>query len=351
MRRGRPRHDDILTPREWQVLRLVREGLTNEQIAERLGISLSTAKYHVAETMAKLDVADRRDAVERITERKRGAWVLAIWPLRTFAAKTLVAAGAGATIIAVLALVAFLGQWGHGGGDRRTAINEARSGPDLAPDGLDEYERLRRASPYQHTVLLAASLPSNFSAEDMAVVEALPRVRSLRHLEAVLTDDVRLIVIDSGSANEVEDGDFLHRQLEAGRAVVELNVCFDQVHYRGTYPPKPFSGEITEIGADGAVHKIVVDSSQRPPSTCTLPLASGVVPFFGFRRLATPLEANEFQRLGRGISNESVVNLNLAIGALKVVITRLDGGFDGNALPFTCDEGRLAGLEHLLCPE
>jgi len=50
-KRGRPPHPDILTPREWQVLFLIREGLTNEQIAGRLDISLATAKYHVSEIL------------------------------------------------------------------------------------------------------------------------------------------------------------------------------------------------------------------------------------------------------------------------------------------------------------
>jgi DNA-binding NarL/FixJ family response regulator len=53
MTRGRPRHDDILTPREWEVLELLREGLTNEEIAGRLGISFDTAKFHVSEILSK----------------------------------------------------------------------------------------------------------------------------------------------------------------------------------------------------------------------------------------------------------------------------------------------------------
>jgi DNA-binding CsgD family transcriptional regulator len=62
-RRGRPRYDDILTPREWQVLALLEAGLTNEQIAERLGISFGTAKYHVGEIISKLGVTTREEAV------------------------------------------------------------------------------------------------------------------------------------------------------------------------------------------------------------------------------------------------------------------------------------------------
>ena len=32
--RGRPPYDDVLTPREWEVFELMREGLTNEEIEE-----------------------------------------------------------------------------------------------------------------------------------------------------------------------------------------------------------------------------------------------------------------------------------------------------------------------------
>src|SRR5947207_13377217 len=60
--RGRPPHPDILTPREWQVLDLLREGLTNEQIAHRLDMSFATAKYHVAEIISKLGVQTRDEA-------------------------------------------------------------------------------------------------------------------------------------------------------------------------------------------------------------------------------------------------------------------------------------------------
>jgi Tol biopolymer transport system component len=41
---------------------LLREGLTNEQIASRLGISANTSKYHVASILTKLDVGSREEA-------------------------------------------------------------------------------------------------------------------------------------------------------------------------------------------------------------------------------------------------------------------------------------------------
>ena len=63
-RRGRPPYPDILTPREWEVVSLLRQGLNNPQIAEQLGIGISRdgAKYHVSEIIGKLGVTSRFEA-------------------------------------------------------------------------------------------------------------------------------------------------------------------------------------------------------------------------------------------------------------------------------------------------
>jgi DNA-binding CsgD family transcriptional regulator len=63
MRRGRPPYPDVLTPREWEVLTLLRDGLTNKQIAARLGITERGAKYHVSEILSKLGMSGRDEAV------------------------------------------------------------------------------------------------------------------------------------------------------------------------------------------------------------------------------------------------------------------------------------------------
>ncbi|MCG3139221.1 MAG: Transcriptional regulatory protein LiaR [Anaerolineae bacterium] len=52
-----------LTERERQVLALMTEGLNNQQIAERLVISVSTAKFHVSSVLSKLNAASRTEAV------------------------------------------------------------------------------------------------------------------------------------------------------------------------------------------------------------------------------------------------------------------------------------------------
>ena len=58
-----------LTPREREVLELLAHGLSNRQIAERLGISEHTAKFHVAAISGKLGAASRTEAVSRGVRR------------------------------------------------------------------------------------------------------------------------------------------------------------------------------------------------------------------------------------------------------------------------------------------
>jgi RNA polymerase sigma factor (sigma-70 family) len=54
-----------LPPRQRQVLKLLAEGLTNKEIALRLGISPSTVKIHVARLTNWLGAVNRTDAVMR----------------------------------------------------------------------------------------------------------------------------------------------------------------------------------------------------------------------------------------------------------------------------------------------
>jgi DNA-binding NarL/FixJ family response regulator len=54
-----------LTRRETQVLEMLAEGLSNKEIAARLGISEHTAKFHVNSIFAKLGAGTRTEAVMR----------------------------------------------------------------------------------------------------------------------------------------------------------------------------------------------------------------------------------------------------------------------------------------------
>ncbi len=54
-----------LTLRQWEVLRLVRDGHTNGQIARRLGLSEATVRKHLENVFARLGVTNRTAAVGR----------------------------------------------------------------------------------------------------------------------------------------------------------------------------------------------------------------------------------------------------------------------------------------------
>ena len=53
----------ILTARECEVLALMIDGLNNNQIAEKLVVSISTAKFHVSRVLSKLSATSRTEAV------------------------------------------------------------------------------------------------------------------------------------------------------------------------------------------------------------------------------------------------------------------------------------------------
>jgi DNA-binding CsgD family transcriptional regulator/catechol 2,3-dioxygenase-like lactoylglutathione lyase family enzyme len=58
-RRGRPPHEDVLTPTEWAVAHAVKHGMSNREIARRRGISADAVKFHVANVLAKLGFSSR----------------------------------------------------------------------------------------------------------------------------------------------------------------------------------------------------------------------------------------------------------------------------------------------------
>jgi DNA-binding CsgD family transcriptional regulator len=80
-RLGRPRHPEPLTPAEQRLLPYIREGMTNAEIAGRIGLSPETVKYHIANMLSKLGLADRLELAgwkpQEVVPVRR-AWLAAI---------------------------------------------------------------------------------------------------------------------------------------------------------------------------------------------------------------------------------------------------------------------------------
>jgi DNA-binding NarL/FixJ family response regulator len=66
----RPR--DVLSAREHEVLDAVTDGLSNKQIARRLGISERTVKAHLTNIFQRIGVADRTQAALWANDQRRG---------------------------------------------------------------------------------------------------------------------------------------------------------------------------------------------------------------------------------------------------------------------------------------
>ena len=57
-----------ISKREYEVLELIAQGLSNQEIAEKLFVSLNTVKTHSSNLFMKLDVRRRTQAVQRAKE-------------------------------------------------------------------------------------------------------------------------------------------------------------------------------------------------------------------------------------------------------------------------------------------
>lgn len=101
---GRPKHPGALTPAEFRVLEEVRLGRTNAEIAVRLGLSVNTVKYHVANMLAKLELADRAALSTWKPTPEQGA--RAQWLAGPLVGWTLAAAVSAAAIVVFIAVAA-----------------------------------------------------------------------------------------------------------------------------------------------------------------------------------------------------------------------------------------------------
>lgn len=63
-------HEADLTAREKEVLKMMADGLSNPEIAQKLIVSRSTVKFHVSSILSKLNVSSRTEAVALAIQKK-----------------------------------------------------------------------------------------------------------------------------------------------------------------------------------------------------------------------------------------------------------------------------------------
>ncbi len=63
-----------LTPSELRVLDLIGEGLSNREIAERLGVAEKTVKNHITSLLAKMGLQRRTQVAAWVAARKHSGW-------------------------------------------------------------------------------------------------------------------------------------------------------------------------------------------------------------------------------------------------------------------------------------
>jgi DNA-binding CsgD family transcriptional regulator len=128
-----------LTPREEEVLHHLRGGLTDAQIAERLGVSRSAVSKHVSEIIGKLGVRNRHEAAYY---PERPPWWLALMPPFLHGrGGPLAAAGAAAAFAVVLGAVGLLAfllmRDGGGSSDSDALVDGTLQVPQSAITALD----------------------------------------------------------------------------------------------------------------------------------------------------------------------------------------------------------------------
>jgi DNA-binding CsgD family transcriptional regulator len=122
------------TDRQRQVLDLLARGLSNAEIADRLGVSLAGAKWHVSEVISKLGVDSREEVADYWREHRslRSRARRSVHGLASLLSLKAVGGAAAATAVAGAAVVGYM-IVSAGDGDERPLAVEASPTPTEVP--------------------------------------------------------------------------------------------------------------------------------------------------------------------------------------------------------------------------
>jgi hypothetical protein len=184
------------------VLDLLRDGLSNERIAERLSITERTARYHVSEILSKLGLSSRQEAARWSEGGERRAW----WALGPLALGWRKAAGVlvAAALVAGVAVGVALLVWG---------MTRTGGSGDAFLDGVTRQEARSQAATPEFLNEATRTEGDGWSIET--------RVRNLDELDlAVLVEELswRVTLVDVHTGEAVAAGEFgrnVHVRLRA----------------------------------------------------------------------------------------------------------------------------------------
>ena len=198
---------DTLTPRELDVLRLIGQGLSNHVIAEKLVISLGTARWYSKQIYGKLGVHSRAEEIVRagklgLLERpgapeERARTPLTLTPARTnLPAPPMPLIGRQAEIAAIQALLAesrFVTLTGPAGvGKTRLAIQVAAEQASQYTHGAFFLE----LTPVTNPALVASTIASTLGIKEVSgqpMLDTLKAHLQTRHLLLVLDNFEQVI--------------------------------------------------------------------------------------------------------------------------------------------------------------
>jgi DNA-binding CsgD family transcriptional regulator len=245
MRRGRPPYPDTLTPREQEVLALLREGLTNEQIAERLGISFAGAKYHVSEILSKLYVSSREEAaLWRPRERVFGlAFLGALFKkLRPGGIMHLTAKAVLVASLSIVALIAI-----------GVGVMALRNNDDASPKSTTALSAPSPAPTQASAQVAATTTPSATTATAVPLpLPSFDAFREVKNYKAHLVFEASRLTVDPSSGEEVcksPEGTVLDRKWCANPADITLE--FEGTNFHAYLNDKELGPiELIKIGKD-----------------------------------------------------------------------------------------------------